>query len=41
MTDFVRGVAREYHKLGLLCLRHEFGEWFDALDETAVLQPSG
>ena len=41
MVDLVRGVAREYRKLGRLCLRHEFGEWFDALDETAVLQPSG
>ena len=27
MTDFVRGVAREYNKLGLLCLEHEFGPW--------------
>ena len=32
MTDFVRGVAREYNKLGLLCLEHEFGRWYDVLD---------
>ena len=32
MTDFVRGVAREYNKLGLLCLEHEFGTWFGCID---------
>jgi hypothetical protein len=32
MTDFVRGVAREYNKLGLLCLEHEFGAWYASID---------
>ncbi len=32
MTDFVRGVAREYNKLGLLCLEHEFGPWHGCIE---------
>jgi ATPase family associated with various cellular activities (AAA) len=34
MVDLIRGVAREYRKLGRLCLPHEFGDWHGALDET-------
>ncbi|MCU0260062.1 MAG: ATP-binding protein [Ilumatobacteraceae bacterium] len=34
MVDLVRGVAREYRKLGRLCLPHEFGPWHSALDES-------
>ncbi len=37
MTDFVRGVAREYNKLGLLCLEHEFGPWFGSIDASFYL----
>ena len=35
MTDFVRGVAREYNKLGLLCLEHEFGPWHGCIASDA------
>jgi hypothetical protein len=33
MRDLVRAVAREYRKLGRLCLPQEFGEWFGVIDE--------
>lgn len=36
MRDLVRGVAREYRKLGRLCLAHEFGDWFEVLDADVV-----
>ncbi|MCB0966191.1 MAG: ATP-binding protein [Ilumatobacter sp.] len=36
MTDCVRAVAREYRKLGRLCLPHEFGAWFEVLDAAVV-----
>jgi hypothetical protein len=39
MVDVVRGVGREYRKLGRLCLRQEFGEWYGALDETDLHDP--
>jgi SpoVK/Ycf46/Vps4 family AAA+-type ATPase len=41
MVDLVRGVAREYRKLGRLCLPHEFGEWHGALDESDRLPARG
>jgi hypothetical protein len=40
MSDFVRGVAREYNKLGLLCLEHEFGRWYGVIDGPAELDAS-
>jgi hypothetical protein len=39
MIDLVRGVGREYRKLGRLCLPQEFGRWYDALDETDLCEP--
>ena len=41
MTDFVRGVAREYNKLGLLCLEHEFGRWHGCIEEGTGVTPNG
>ena len=32
MVDLVRAVAREYRKLGRLCLEGEFKEWFHVID---------
>lgn len=40
MVDVIRGVGREYRKLGRLCLPQEFGEWFGALDESDLHVPA-
>lgn len=40
MGDLVKGVAREYRKLGRLCLPHEFGQWFAVIDADADAAPA-
>ena len=39
MVDLVQAVAREYRKLGRLCLEGEFKEWFHVIDPGAQPVP--
>jgi hypothetical protein len=34
MADLVRETAREYRKLGRLCVESEFGSWFSVIAST-------
>lgn len=41
MTDIVRAMQREYHKLGRLCVEAEFGPYLAMVKESAGPAPSG